>query len=70
MMNKSSNGLKVIPDGLGAVSAEELNGVEGGLLGLPDLYESVLDTSSWKAFYESIASWNKVLGAISRGERP
>ena len=66
-MNEFRNGLNVMPDGLGAVSAKELNRVEGGL---PDLYETVLDTSSYKAFYQSIADWCKVLGAISRGERP
>jgi hypothetical protein len=63
-MNESSNGMNVTPDGLSAVSADELNGVSGGLA---DLYESVLDTSSMQAFYGSIASWGRELARISRG---
>jgi hypothetical protein len=63
-MNEFRSGLNVIPDGLSAVSAEDLNWVEGGLA---DLYESVLDSSSMKAFYGSIASWCQELARISRG---
>ena len=63
-MNEFRNGGSTIHAGLSAVSAEELNRVEGGLR---DLYESVLDESSMQAFYQSIASWCQELAEISRG---
>lgn len=66
-MTEFSSSSNVMPGGLSGISAEELKGIGGGL---QDLYESVLDSSSYEAFYGSIASWCQVLAKISRGERP
>lgn len=66
-MSECINASNVMTGGLSCLSAEELRGVEGGL---KELYESVLDESSYEAFYKSIASWCQVLASISRGERP
>jgi hypothetical protein len=57
-MNELSNGSSAMPDGFSAPEIDELRQVEGGLM---------LDFTSMKAFYTSVAEWCQELARNTRG---